>query len=626
MDKYLIILLIIILFMIMIMIITITVKSKNVKITLNNTISILSPVDNIKLSENEKVNFKSNIFADWKSDIQGTIGIRTKNITVDLLPGIHKITVSSPGKIDSSITVKKAPYIFNGYKVGSNIYTMFAGYVYIDGKQTEFILSASELGTGQQTYNSKYRDSLTLKVGNYYYNTFTYKPTGYSIDINGNKLICKGENIQVKNMTTNLESKLSFNFVLDKYDYIISTLDQTIFDQLANKNDQKWIPYPLVNCTSCYISINNVKLNLDMNSIVGAYEHNFKASSIGSDNTFSYTYNIPDIKNKTMYFALGFYNKRPKGTSLNIDFNEIKYGFSFKADTVSKKLEIFLYPLQYGIEAKMPIVEAEVDIGDNTLYLKNFSEYYISFTGEYLIGTTEFNYMYQTDPVVDKNVKVQIVTGKNDLVDGLTGTDDDVYINFGNKSFKLDKPYYDDFESNDSTTYFINDPSLTEADIKRFSIELKPGVIVDDWYLKEIGVFYKNKMVLWERPETILKSGNLVWYNYPVIKVQIQTGTKLLSGTENDVYITFGNGVKHLLDKPNYIDFETGDNDIYVIDDNTLKYTDLSTFSLEIKPNSLWYVNNWYVERVSVFNNVKLVKSVNPNVWLTKSSPKWKSF
>ena len=109
-----------------------------------------------------------------------------------------------------------------------------------------------------------------------------------------------------------------------------------------------------------------------------------------------------------------------------------------------------------------------------------------------------------------------------------------------------------------------------------------------------------------------------------VITVQIKTGSKIFSGTNSDVYINFGTK-SFKLDKPMYNDFEKGDNDIYIIDDNTLTDKDLSTFSLEIKPVNYMY-DDWYVEKVSMFNTGKLVKSVNPNVWLTKSSPKWKSF
>ena len=107
---------------------------------------------------------------------------------------------------------------------------------------------------------------------------------------------------------------------------------------------------------------------------------------------------------------------------------------------------------------------------------------------------------------IGSNVKVKIVTGN----DWFSGTDSDVYIIFANgKSFKLDKPNYNDFERGSATLYNIPDNTLTLKDVKSFSIKLESGTngYIDDWKLDEVTILFNGLMTGWYKPEVWLTSG-----------------------------------------------------------------------------------------------------------------------
>lgn len=476
-------------------------------------IQIISPKNNVQLTDFENINLVSDTPGDWVSDIQGVLAKNTNNVNIDLIPGIHKIKVISSTLSSDVLTVKKTPYMYdNESAIGSNIYCMIAGYVFDNNVKKEFTIVISQLGSRQQSFNSRYVDKLNIIIGDTYYETSNYSRLNYQININNNMLYFTSNEMKIKNILTEQYINISFNFVLNKGEFDTTKIDDILFRLTSNKNDGLWKSFPLKNCSFANININNKDLRVDLSSVFGQYERNFVNNPKTYAN-FNMTFNIADIQNKTLYFAILTYPKRSQGSSIKIDLNEINIAVNIIAVVGIDKpaLKVNLYPSKYGIQEKVVFATQKINFYDNTHYLSNFSEFYISFIDKYLVGITECNYLYDTGNFVNSDVKVTIVTG----IGSFAGTNNDVYITFLNgKSYLLDKEKYDDFESNDSDTYLIKDPNLTKGDLSKFEIKLKPSLIYDDWYLREIAIYYKNKLISWNKPLVWLNSKNPIWKNY----------------------------------------------------------------------------------------------------------------
>lgn len=110
---------------------------------------------------------------------------------------------------------------------------------------------------------------------------------------------------------------------------------------------------------------------------------------------------------------------------------------------------------------------------------------------------------------IDSFIKVELTTSK----DWFAGTNDDVWIKFGEKEYELDNSWNNDFESGEVNTFKLWDQSLKKEDLKKFTITLKQKTWVDDWKLQRIRIFYEDSLVLDQSPNRWFKKGSPSWSN-----------------------------------------------------------------------------------------------------------------
>jgi hypothetical protein len=236
---------------------------------------------------------------------------------------------------------------------------------------------------------------------------------------------------------------------------------------------------------------------------------------------------------------------------------------------------------------------------------------------------------------IDKYIRVEITTSS----EWFAGTDNDVVINFGDLSYPLDSPVINDFEIGNTNTFNIWDSSLTkEKLLGEFSIEIKPVKgfeVIDSWKVDRIKFYYKDELVRDISPKVWLDKSNPKYQvksskfdqSLTTIKVELTTGNKWWSGSDNDVlFVIPAKGKSFLLDSPSSNDFEKGSVGTYLIKDNSIKKDDLLKFGITIVPMIGNYVDNWLLDKVKIWYNNEYVGSWSPNVWFTKDNKSWYSF
>lgn len=217
-----------------------------------------------------------------------------------------------------------------------------------------------------------------------------------------------------------------------------------------------------------------------------------------------------------------------------------------------------------------------------------------------LSGKTQNAYKAKTAYVSATGLDMEITTAS--FVD--SGTDNDIYavvykVVNGKKTQVakklLDKSGYNDFEIGAKDNYFVEIPEAVRLDQLEVSIEQKSnGTAGTFWKCENIKITPMHAGVKLIEPVSVggnnhMDSGRNWHLNFqkalnarnagssktlPVttLKVQIRTGKSgSTPGTNSDVYLEVFNGTSNtvwesvLLDKNNYDDFESGNNDTYIV-------------------------------------------------------------
>jgi len=103
------------------------------------------------------------------------------------------------------------------------------------------------------------------------------------------------------------------------------------------------------------------------------------------------------------------------------------------------------------------------------------------------------------------------------------------------------------------------------------------------------------------------------------LTVQVKTGNRRLAGTDDDVYLRVNNGLRFLLDKRLYDDFERGDDDTYAVPLDAvtragLSVEDITMARLEKSRDLLG--GGWFLQSFTVRLNGRAVASKVVNRWL----------
>ena len=116
-----------------------------------------------------------------------------------------------------------------------------------------------------------------------------------------------------------------------------------------------------------------------------------------------------------------------------------------------------------------------------------------------------------------QRLTVKITTFK----DKNSGTDNDIYITFKTvsgkkKSYLLDNPSIDDFESGNTDIFYIDVPKTPKVDLlipDKFYIEIKPtfGFYYNDWLLESISIYEDRLLKFFDLPFVLMSSKKTLW-------------------------------------------------------------------------------------------------------------------
>jgi hypothetical protein len=210
------------------------------------------------------------------------------------------------------------------------------------------------------------------------------------------------------------------------------------------------------------------------------------------------------------------------------------------------------------------------------------------------------------------------------------GTDDDVWIDIGDRQFVLDTPDFDDRERNSREGYPIWEPSLQRSDIKRVLIRKSPDGFAGGWMLHRVRVWFQGELVCdHDRIDQWLEDDHRTWLGcinnrelVNTLRIKVATGDVAWAGTDDDVTLTLA-GRHWDLDNPDHDDFERGNTDTFDLDPGSGLYrSDIHSVRIAKSPDGFaggWRLGGFeiLVNGTSVFANHAI------NQWLEDDHRVW---
>ena len=211
----------------------------------------------------------------------------------------------------------------------------------------------------------------------------------------------------------------------------------------------------------------------------------------------------------------------------------------------------------------------------------------------------------------------------------LSGTDDDVEIDIGHKTYNLDTPDHDDRETNNREGYAIWDEGLTLAKIRRVLLRKSPDGLSGGWRPHRVKVRFGGELVCNETIEEWIENDTHLFklvQAFPDrdadlvnrLRVRVKTADVQWAGTDDDVtFKTDGRTWK--LDSSSD-DFERNSTRTYELDPRTgLHVSDISTVTIQKSSDGLF--GGWKLGRLRVTaNSLVIYDNQTVNTWLEGDS------
>ena len=212
------------------------------------------------------------------------------------------------------------------------------------------------------------------------------------------------------------------------------------------------------------------------------------------------------------------------------------------------------------------------------------------------------------------------------------GTDDDVWLDIGDRTFVLDTPGHDDRERDNVDGYALDYTGVTRDDVKRVGIRKSGDGTAGGWKLKRVR--------LWVRGELICDANNINqwledeyrWWACTTcgastdivnqLQVRVTTANVTWAGTDDDV--TFYTGGKSWnLDNSGHDDFERGNTDTFDLDPGTGLYRSaLGAIRIHKSPDGT--AGGWKLKGLRIFvNGAQIYNNQSINKWLEDSDRDW---
>jgi hypothetical protein len=219
------------------------------------------------------------------------------------------------------------------------------------------------------------------------------------------------------------------------------------------------------------------------------------------------------------------------------------------------------------------------------------------------------------------------------------GTDDEVWLDIGDRSFYLDTPDIDDRERNDIQAYSLRDTGLTRGDIKRIMIRKSPDSDSGGWMLKRVRVWFLANPAM--ESELLCDDDNifrwledesgLTWVCQDFVApdelvssltVFVSTGDVEWAGTDDDVTFEMG-GRSWNLDNPGRDDFERAHTDDFPLDPSPGLYRSM-LHGLRIHKSPDGHAGGWFLHGLRIeVNGATLFDHQSIDKWLEDDDRDW---
>jgi hypothetical protein len=210
------------------------------------------------------------------------------------------------------------------------------------------------------------------------------------------------------------------------------------------------------------------------------------------------------------------------------------------------------------------------------------------------------------------------------------GTDDDVWVDIGDRSFVLDTLDHDDRERNNRDGYPIWAPDLRREHIKRIMIRKSADGWLGGWKLHGLRAWFEAVLICDQpRIDRWLEGDHRTWVGcvsdrdlVSTLEVRITTADVMWAGTDDDVSITLS-GRTWNLDNPWQDDFERGNTDSFSLDPGTgLHVSDIHSVSVHKSPDG--FAGGWKLKGVRVLaNGSTIFDNQSINTWLEDNDRSW---
>jgi len=210
------------------------------------------------------------------------------------------------------------------------------------------------------------------------------------------------------------------------------------------------------------------------------------------------------------------------------------------------------------------------------------------------------------------------------------GTDDDVWVDIGDRQFVLDTPSHDDRERGNREGYALWSPGLQRADIKRILIRKSPDGAAGGWKLQRVRVWHRGTLICNQNNiNRWLEDDHRVWVGcitdralISTLTVKVSTADVSWAGTDDDVKVTLA-GRTWNLDNEAHDDFERGSTDTFNLDPGVAFYdSDIHSVRITKSPDGI--AGGWKLKGVQVIVNGNTVyNNQGINKWLEDDDRAW---
>lgn len=213
---------------------------------------------------------------------------------------------------------------------------------------------------------------------------------------------------------------------------------------------------------------------------------------------------------------------------------------------------------------------------------------------------------------------------------GWAGTDDDVWLDVGDRAFELDTADHDDRERNNREGYALWAPDLERSDVKRILIRKSPDGFAGGWRLGGVRVWFRGELIC-DEPEINrwLEDDDRTWVGcvsdrdlVTSLRVLITTADESWAGTDDDVTLTLA-GQSWNLDNSSHDDFERGRTDSFDLDPGTGLYVS-DIHSVRVRKSPDGFAGGWKLGGIRIVaNGGTIYDNQAINRWLEDDDRSW---